>query len=362
MKKILALLAALLFASPAQAVICGSAPFNLQEGTTASATQVMANFNATIACVNANAAANGANSDITSLSGLTTPLSAAQGGTNNYYATAVTSTPNTLVVTTVSPNAFTLVAGKILSFISTVSNTGATTMNAVSTGATAIYRATGSAGVTTLGGGEIVSGGLYNLMYDGSRYLLLNPSVTDDPGVVKDFAGATAPAGWQLTYGQIVAQAGYAGLYTAISTNWNTGGEGAGNFRLPDLRGRLAAGKDDMGGSAASRLTATSGCTGTTLGATCGDQRMQAHTHAAGTYVDSAAARGISTGSTPTPLRVTADGVGSLFGAVGTPPNLDIVRPSNGAVTGASGAVSSGAGGSSENVQPTAVVNKIIRN
>ena len=61
--------------------ISASFPFTLINGTTADATQVMADFLSLQNDVNANAAHNGANSDITSLSGLTTPLSVAQGGT-----------------------------------------------------------------------------------------------------------------------------------------------------------------------------------------------------------------------------------------------------------------------------------------
>ena len=61
--------------------ISASYPFNLQNGTTADATQVMANFLQIQNDVNANAAHSGANSDITQLSGLTTPLSIPQGGT-----------------------------------------------------------------------------------------------------------------------------------------------------------------------------------------------------------------------------------------------------------------------------------------
>jgi len=57
------------------------------------------------------------------------------------------------------------------------------------------------------------------------------------------------------------------------------GGSGA-SFSLPDLRGRAIAGKDDMGGTAASRLTsAVSGVTGTTLGNAGGSQNVHQHTH-----------------------------------------------------------------------------------
>ena len=56
-------------------------PVILQNGTTADANQVMANFDAIQSGINTNAAHNGANSDITSLSGLTTPLPITEGGT-----------------------------------------------------------------------------------------------------------------------------------------------------------------------------------------------------------------------------------------------------------------------------------------
>lgn len=61
--------------------IIGALPVTLQNGTTADATDVMSDLNKIRNDTNANAAANGANNDITSLSALTTPLSVAQGGT-----------------------------------------------------------------------------------------------------------------------------------------------------------------------------------------------------------------------------------------------------------------------------------------
>ena len=63
-------------------------PDLLQNGNPADATQVMADFYQIQNDVNANAAENGANSSITSLSGLTTPLSIAQGGTGGSSASA----------------------------------------------------------------------------------------------------------------------------------------------------------------------------------------------------------------------------------------------------------------------------------
>lgn len=94
MKKLLLALAAAaaLFAGPAFAVNCSGYSYTLTNGTTANATQVMANFNNILSCANNNLAHNAANSDITSLSGLTTPLSAAQGGTGQ--ATSIFSSAN----------------------------------------------------------------------------------------------------------------------------------------------------------------------------------------------------------------------------------------------------------------------------
>src|SRR5262249_47771020 len=64
-------------------------------------------------------------------------------------------------------------------------------------------------------------------------------------------------------------------------------GDGSTTFNIPDLRGYLLAGKDDMGGAAASRITAgASGIDGTVLGAAGGAQtvtlitaQMPAHGH-----------------------------------------------------------------------------------
>jgi microcystin-dependent protein len=79
-----------------------------------------------------------------------------------------------------------------------------------------------------------------------------------------------------LCAGQQVSTTTYAALYAVISTTY---GSGPGTFGIPDLRGRIPAGKDDMGGSAASRITSASSISGATLGASGGDQLQQSHAH-----------------------------------------------------------------------------------
>lgn len=95
-------------------------------------------------------------------------------------------------------------------------------------------------------------------------------------GVVMPFAGSSAPTGYLLCYGQAVSRATYADLFDVLGTTYGAG-DGSTTFNLPDLRGRAVAGKDDMGGSAANRLTnsgtGNSGINGSALGAAGGADR-----------------------------------------------------------------------------------------
>jgi len=152
-------------------------------------------------------------------------------------------------------------------------------------------------------------------------------------GSVMDYAGATAPSGWLLCAGQAVSRSTYAALFTAISTTYGAG-DGSTTFNLPDLRGRVAVGKDDMNGTAANRITSGgSGITGTTLGAAGGTQthtlttaQMPAHTH----------------GGVLTPT-----GGSSTLLSCGSSTSGD---------TG-----STGGGGAHQNTQPSMILNKIIK-
>lgn len=104
-------------------------------------------------------------------------------------------------------------------------------------------------------------------------------------GAILPFGGTTAPSGWLMCYGQAVSRSIYSDLFGAIGVTYGAG-DGSTTFNVPDLRGRVIAGKDDMGGVSASRLTATGGITGTTLGASGGSEthtllstEMPSHTH-----------------------------------------------------------------------------------
>jgi microcystin-dependent protein len=101
--------------------------------------------------------------------------------------------------------------------------------------------------------------------------------------------GAGQLPNWALLpYGQLLTQAAYPAMQVlADAASRPYGGSAGVNFNLPDYRGRVGVGKDDMGGTAASRITtAISGINGATLGAVGGAEsvvlvtaQLPAHNH-----------------------------------------------------------------------------------
>lgn len=90
-------------------------------------------------------------------------------------------------------------------------------------------------------------------------------AVSAPAGAIEAYAGSTAPTGWLLSYGQAVSRSTYANLFAVISTTYGSG-DGSTTFNLPDLRGRAVAGVDNMGGADAGRLS-ISNTLGTATGA-----------------------------------------------------------------------------------------------
>jgi microcystin-dependent protein len=67
-------------------------------------------------------------------------------------------------------------------------------------------------------------------------------------GAILPYAGGTTPDGYLLCDGSEVERSKYSDLYDVIGVTFNGAAPllGAGTFRLPDLRGRFALGKDNM--------------------------------------------------------------------------------------------------------------------
>jgi len=159
-----------LWATFAQANVPCTLPFNLQNATTADATQVMANYNALVTCLT-NAAAAGVNSDITNILGLTTPLSVSQGGTSSFIGGTSGGSANAQTVS-VTPSTYALVTGYRGNFTAGFSNTGAATLAVNATGVLNFFNQT-IAGPVAMTGGEIVAGDRVEFIYDGTQYQLL---------------------------------------------------------------------------------------------------------------------------------------------------------------------------------------------
>jgi len=185
-------------------------------------------------------------------------------------------------------------------------------------------------------------------------------------GAVTAYVGATAPSGWLLLAGQTIGDASSSGTARANADTealftllWDSmadaeapvstgrGASAAADFAahktitLPDLRGRVIAGQDDMGGTSANRMT--SAIDGDVLGKAGGEEthtlteaEMPSHTHAPGSSYDGF----VQWDQHSSALSWTADGPGPL---------------------GATGMSAAGSSSAHNNMQPTLVLNYIIK-
>ena len=131
-------------------------------------------------------------------------------------------------------------------------------------------------------------------------------------GVVQPFAGSTSPTGWLLCYGQAVSRSTYADLFGAIGTTYGAG-DGTTTFNLPDLRGRVVAGEDDMGGTAANRLQVS-----TTITTTASSTSATVASAAGLTIGMKVTAAGVTAGTTITAISGTTITLSAAATAAGT--------------------------------------------
>lgn len=156
-------------------------------------------------------------------------------------------------------------------------------------------------------------------------------------GMIVPFAGSVVPTGWLLCFGQGVSTSTFATLFNAIGYSY--GGSGS-TFNIPDLRGNVPAGVDNMGGTAAGRLTAASMTpNATTIAATGGVETVSLNIGQIPSHTHTFAAMQILA----TNQLALGEGGGSN------------IQNNPSAVTGATGS-----GNSHLNVQPTVLTNYII--
>lgn len=134
----------------------------------------------------------------------------------------ITGTANAIVLTS-DITVASLVIGQHWIFKATATNTSAVTADVDGTGTTDVKKAFGTA-LTALAPGDIIIGGAYHIIYDGTQYILLNPSGIGSVQNGSVFYGGTSggsanaqtvtlsPAIASLTTGQIIN-------YTAGYTN-----------------------------------------------------------------------------------------------------------------------------------------------
>jgi len=132
----------------------------------------MADFNQIVSSVAATCAGKGVNSDITALTGLTTPLDFTFGGSSVYVGGTSAGTANAQTVASTTPTSFTLTNGKRVTFIAGFTNTGPMTLNVSSTGAISVYRMA-PVGFEQLTGGELRATDVAEAIYDGTRFQLV---------------------------------------------------------------------------------------------------------------------------------------------------------------------------------------------
>jgi len=166
---------------------------------------------------------------------------------------------------------------------------------------------------------------------------------TDEVGTIKAF-GMAVPVGWLACDGSVIAQATYAALFAAIGTTFDTGGEGAGNFRLPDMRRRTAVGS---GGAGTATLGNAVGDPGGTETHTLLTAEMPSHVHRE---------QGVLSSGVASALSCSEDGSGGGFDSIERS-----TTASGGNTLTALNTVSAGGDGSHNNIQPSLVLNYGIK-
>ena len=196
------------------------------------------------------------------------------------------------------------------------------------------------------------------------------------PGMMITWTGSTAPSAlWVLPHGQTLSRLGQPQLWIFAQGEIAAGnllynnGDGSTTFGIPDMRGRVPAGWDKMGGVAAGRLT--SQVAGSTWGAAGGVQespyrRLRFATHRLSCLTNASPSYNLSSGCTSggiTDIGVTGTttgGGGFGFNAVSSEGNVGVTGFTTITANSLSTVSTNTGGAAHPNVQPTFICNYIL--
>jgi len=131
----------------------------------------------------------------------------------------VTVTGTDTLTGSMTPALTTYATGNQFAFVAANTNTTAVTLNIDGLGAKAVTRD----GSTALVAGDIISGKAQLVVYDGTRFQLLNsPSFTDLKATTLAVSGAATAQSWSVTGSVSVSGAGIWGTTTALAFNTNS--------------------------------------------------------------------------------------------------------------------------------------------
>lgn len=164
--------------------------------------------------------------------------------------------------------------GQLIAVTMNVTNGVAPTLTADGGTTYAIQSSPGS----PIGAGTLVSGSPYMMKFKlaSSAWILhgfYGNSFSVPVGGMIDYFGATSPnSNFIFPSGQCISRTTFAAFFALVSTLYGVC-DGSTTFGVPDFRGTIAVGKDNMNGSARGLVTtAGSNCDGATLGTQCGAQ------------------------------------------------------------------------------------------
>jgi microcystin-dependent protein len=129
---------------------------------------------------------------------------------NNDYAADAGSNDTYVITLTPAPTSYT--TGMMIRFKPNTRNTGACTINVNGLGNKSIKKE----GTLDPADGDLEAGQIYNLVYDGTNFQLMNLKGSIPTGSLMMWLAPSAPSGWLLADGSAVSRSTYATLFAVL--------------------------------------------------------------------------------------------------------------------------------------------------